>query len=68
LLTANALGSSSPKKRVNAVSTAVMSPRDTEGKYSVAVATKSAVLHGWGEGRGEQKVTEGRIERVCWVS
>jgi hypothetical protein len=50
LLTANALGSSSPKKRVKAVSTAVMSPRDTEGKYSVAVATKSAVLRGWGEG------------------
>ena len=44
LLTASALGSSSPKNRVKAVSTAVIRPREAEGKYSVAVATKRAVL------------------------
>ena len=44
MLTARAFGSSSPKKRVNAVSTAVISPREADGKYSVAVATKRAVL------------------------
>ena len=44
MLTARAFGSNSPKKRVNVVRTAVMSPRDAEGKNSVAVATNRAVL------------------------
>ena len=45
LLTANAFGNSSPKNNVKAVRTAVINPREADGKYSVAVATKSAVLN-----------------------
>ena len=51
LLTASALGSNSPKNRVKAVSTAVIRPREAEGKYSVAVATKRAVLREEVDGR-----------------
>ena len=44
LLTASAFGSNSPKNNVKAVSTAVINPKDADGKYSVAVATNKAVL------------------------